>query len=375
MAEVLLSEQACSSDESGREDCLQRNPKYASSFTSRSSSDLDTGAAAYEEKNGDFSHRDDRNTKPPHSRMDPGSEQRRSNDELEYARQTNMLNIQSAMAAQDALLLRAGYDMRPYYGWLPGIAPLRLPAFIYPQTAFFGFTPPSSDAARSKEQQTNGGSKSNSNRDGSEKRDENKDDSRTNVVGDGHKSCEAEKARTGNNTFQREASTKSDVDEGLELDGHDTKNVPKKLVRKGSLGGQSGQSQTHTHTHAHTRTQMRVTSVIRENCTAEQKPTENNASSVDDECDEIDHEAKRGTTKRGRASTRRIEKTEQYWDRRKKNNVSAKKSRDARRQREMITNQRSSMLETENLRLRAEVATLREKNERLKKELSKVSSV
>lgn len=373
MAEASEEASSASSDESasGPEDGTQRNPKYASSGRSSSVASVTVRSPDYaavasnEEKNSDFSHRADRATLPPHSRMDPDSKKRKSDGGLEYARRTNMLNIQSAMAAQDAFL-RAGYDMRPYYGWLPGIAPLRFPALIYPQTAFFDFAPPSSDVDGRGEQGND--SNWNSNVDRSEKRDENKDDLRPNVVGGGHKGCEAklnEKARRDSDTFQREAVVESDSDEGLELDEHDVKNVSERLMRRGSLGGQSGHSQTQS--------QTRVTSVIRENSTAQYQATENDVNNVEhDECDESDEDSK-GSTKRGRASTRQIEKTEQYWDRRQKNNVSAKKSRDARRQREMITNQRSSMLETENLRLRAEVATLREENERLKKELSKVS--
>lgn len=329
----------------------------------------DKGPTTCEEKHGDPSHGDD-NPQPLHQRMDPSNKQRKIDGELDYARRRS---LQSAMAAQD-VFLRAGYDMRPYYGWLPGIAaPLRLPGFIYPPT-LFGFAPQNVDVTR-KEQSNE------LNPDVSDaKWEESKAESVQLVRGNlgvniergttfqGHngflaRSDEFEKLNNNNNNaLQHDA--KSDVDEGLELDEYDSKNLTKTLRRSRSSPESDELSSTRLAT---------TVSVIQANCTA-QKSTRNTRDDDDaDEYSETDDATKR-LAKRGRASTRRIEKTEQYWDRRKKNNVSAKKSRDARRQREIVTNQRSSMLETENLRLRGEVATLKDENERLKKELSNVTS-
>lgn len=50
---------------------------------------------------------------------------------------------------------------------------------------------------------------------------------------------------------------------------------------------------------------------------------------------------------------------EKYWSRRKKNNVAAKRSRDARRLKENQITVRASFLERENAALRQQVAELR----------------
>jgi hypothetical protein len=57
-------------------------------------------------------------------------------------------------------------------------------------------------------------------------------------------------------------------------------------------------------------------------------------------------------------------KDDAYWERRKKNNEAAKRSRDARRAKEDEIAIRASFLEQENIKLRIEVATL--KNEAAK---------
>jgi len=60
------------------------------------------------------------------------------------------------------------------------------------------------------------------------------------------------------------------------------------------------------------------------------------------------------------------QKDDRYWDRRKKNNVAAKRSRDARRLKENQITVRAAFLERENTALRLEVAELRKENGRFK---------
>lgn len=57
---------------------------------------------------------------------------------------------------------------------------------------------------------------------------------------------------------------------------------------------------------------------------------------------------------------------EKYWQRRKKNNVAAKRSRDARRLKENQITVRAAFLERENVALRVEVAELRKECSRFK---------
>ncbi|ESO92058.1 hypothetical protein LOTGIDRAFT_100015, partial [Lottia gigantea] len=52
-------------------------------------------------------------------------------------------------------------------------------------------------------------------------------------------------------------------------------------------------------------------------------------------------------------------KDEAYWERRRKNNDAAKRSRDARRAKEDEIAIRAALLEQENLKLRVEVAALK----------------
>lgn len=331
------------------------------SLSNRSSDKASDSSSGWIEKNVDSSPRMKIN-QPLNSPVSPGTAQKKTVDGAGYSKETNFVN----MAAQDALF-RAGYDMRAYYGWLPGIAPVRFPAFIY-SPPFFGFTP---NVAMMKKDSSVG-----SQQDTSEKSDQwkqSKDDTpresvrNTSELVQGHnKSFLVQNdLATGfanpdrsMDTIAFQKDVNSDEDEGLESGENDTESVTQSLKRR-SLEPQQGQPQ-------------RLVSVIQENCSI-RKTTENTRNAAPSE---INAEAERKEQpKRGRASTRQIEKTEQYWDRRKKNNASAKKSRDARRQREILTNQRSAMLETENLRLRAELATLREENERLRKELNNFTSV
>lgn len=59
-------------------------------------------------------------------------------------------------------------------------------------------------------------------------------------------------------------------------------------------------------------------------------------------------------------------KDQAYWERRRKNNEAAKKSRDARRAKEDEIAIRAAFLERENLQLRLELASLKGEVERLR---------
>lgn len=64
------------------------------------------------------------------------------------------------------------------------------------------------------------------------------------------------------------------------------------------------------------------------------------------------------------------EKDSEYWNRRIKNNIAAKRSRDMRRQREIEVNQRYKDLEEENARLRAEIQALQDNARLLEKKIA-----
>ena len=64
------------------------------------------------------------------------------------------------------------------------------------------------------------------------------------------------------------------------------------------------------------------------------------------------------------------EKDSEYWSRRIKNNIAAKRSRDMRRQREIEVNQRYKDLEEENARLRAEIQVLQDNARLLEKKIA-----
>ena len=55
-----------------------------------------------------------------------------------------------------------------------------------------------------------------------------------------------------------------------------------------------------------------------------------------------------------------IAKDDKYWERRRKNNQAAKRSRDLRREKEMVLKERAAYLEEENRQLREEVQKLKE---------------
>ena len=60
------------------------------------------------------------------------------------------------------------------------------------------------------------------------------------------------------------------------------------------------------------------------------------------------------------------QKDDKYWDRRKKNNIAAKRSRDARRIKENQISMRAAFLEKENNVLRKELLAVKKDNVNLK---------
>ncbi|KAL1240473.1 Hepatic leukemia factor [Trichinella pseudospiralis] len=75
-----------------------------------------------------------------------------------------------------------------------------------------------------------------------------------------------------------------------------------------------------------------------------------------------------GPKRKGRLQTEPL-KDEAYWERRRKNNEAAKRSRDARRAKEDEIAVRAALLEQENMRLRIEVAALKAETEKLRQML------
>lgn len=76
-----------------------------------------------------------------------------------------------------------------------------------------------------------------------------------------------------------------------------------------------------------------------------------------------------GTNKNMRRNTQKsigVNEDPTYWEKRRKNNEAAKRSRDARRAKEDEIAIRCAFLEQENLKLKYEVATLRNESERLR---------
>jgi len=68
-------------------------------------------------------------------------------------------------------------------------------------------------------------------------------------------------------------------------------------------------------------------------------------------------------------------KDDKYWQRRKKNNVAAKRSRDARRVKENQIAMRASFLESENDKMRKKYEDIKRENAELIKRLSKYEKV
>lgn len=69
-----------------------------------------------------------------------------------------------------------------------------------------------------------------------------------------------------------------------------------------------------------------------------------------------------------------VVRDEVYLERRRRNNLAAKKSRDAKRSRELDNTRKAAYLESENLKLREELLILREENARLKEVLHDAGS-
>ncbi|XP_021364925.1 thyrotroph embryonic factor-like [Mizuhopecten yessoensis] len=68
-------------------------------------------------------------------------------------------------------------------------------------------------------------------------------------------------------------------------------------------------------------------------------------------------------------------KDDKYWNRRKKNNVAAKRSRDARRIKENQIAMRASFLESENETMKKQLEKIKKENVNLKRSLSKYESI
>ena len=64
-------------------------------------------------------------------------------------------------------------------------------------------------------------------------------------------------------------------------------------------------------------------------------------------------------------------KDDKYWCRRKKNNIAAKRSRDARRVKENQIAMRANFLEKESFKLKDDLADLNAENARLRERLAK----
>jgi len=84
---------------------------------------------------------------------------------------------------------------------------------------------------------------------------------------------------------------------------------------------------------------------------------------------------RRGDLKNGNLSEGSgVGKDQRYWEKRQRNNASAKRSRDARRVRELETQIRAEYLEDENYRVKVENEVLREENARLLKTIERLKN-
>jgi len=72
--------------------------------------------------------------------------------------------------------------------------------------------------------------------------------------------------------------------------------------------------------------------------------------------------------------TKDSDKDDRYWDKRKKNNLAAKRSREARRSRENQISMRASFLERDNATLKEELLTVKEELQSLKEKLIDVTT-
>ena len=87
--------------------------------------------------------------------------------------------------------------------------------------------------------------------------------------------------------------------------------------------------------------------------------TVTSASAGEGECSDSESDSKRAK------SASEEKKDDSYWERRRKNNEAAKRSRDARRQKEEEIAMRAAFLEQENLKLRAQIAILKNETAKL----------
>lgn len=78
---------------------------------------------------------------------------------------------------------------------------------------------------------------------------------------------------------------------------------------------------------------------------------------------------KRNEGKKRRAKTEVQIKDNKYWEKRKKNNIAAKRSRDAKREKELTKQKRAMLLQIENTRLRLELSWLQEQNKNFKQRI------
>lgn len=70
-----------------------------------------------------------------------------------------------------------------------------------------------------------------------------------------------------------------------------------------------------------------------------------------------------------------LSKDDRYWQRRKKNNIAAKRSREARRVKENQIAMRAAFLEQQNDDLTEEMEKVRQENEELRRRLAKYEEV
>ncbi|CAD5113137.1 DgyrCDS2327 [Dimorphilus gyrociliatus] len=89
-------------------------------------------------------------------------------------------------------------------------------------------------------------------------------------------------------------------------------------------------------------------------------------------CDEFSHHHQIAQSrKRYKQATPPDQKDDKYWQRRQKNNIAAKRSRDAKRNKEQETMQKAANLEKANTELKRQVNELQQKNKELTRRLSK----
>ena len=86
--------------------------------------------------------------------------------------------------------------------------------------------------------------------------------------------------------------------------------------------------------------------------------------------DEAAEKKRKGQLEESNDARNVVDERASYWERRRRNNASAKKSRDARRARELQTQIKVAFLEKENMRMLAELRAVRQENVYLRRVLS-----